>query len=176
MKCNSIVGGDYLFSDEGADTLTIAALKQWIKIPDTITADDDLLASIIKAARLQLEMFTGISFVERTVAVNIQVQLHEMELPWGPVNEIISVKDISDIALPDDQYTVTGVSFKRFVTEICDELKLVYTTGYTTLPDNLLDMWKRQAAWLYEHRGDEIETKLFPGLATELKSIKRRWI
>jgi hypothetical protein len=177
MKSNSIVGGDYLFTDEGTDALTVTALKQWIKIPDSITTDDDLLSSIIKAARLQLELYTGISFVTRTVSLALQVQLGgSMEIPFGPIVDLISVKDISEVDLPDDAWTVTGVAFKRLNTLICDEISLVYTAGYETLPDNLLDMWKRQAAWKYEHRGDELETKLTPGLATELSQIRRKLI
>jgi hypothetical protein len=68
-----------------------------------------------------------------------------------------------------------GQEFKRVKTD-CKLFTVTYTAGYATLPENMKLAIKKQAAWLYEHRGDERENRIDPLLAMDLKQVKRNMI
>ena len=175
MKINAVMGGDLLFEDEGAEPVSTAEIKAWIRVPDAITADDTLIAAVGKAARIMLERYCSISFITRSITCTMINELNNVELPFGPVTDIVSIENEDGDALAEGEYELIGQEFKRVKTD-CKLFTVTYTAGYATLPENLKLAIKKQAAWLYEHRGDEREGRLDPLLAMELKQVKRNMI
>lgn len=175
MKINGVQGGDLLFESEGAEPVTTAELKAWIRVPDAITADDTLIAAVGKAARIILERYCSISFITRTITCTMINELNNVELPFGPVTAITSIENEDGEALAEGEYELIGQEFKRVKTP-CELFTVTYTAGYSTLPENLKLAIKQQAAWMYEHRGDEKETRIDPLIAIALKSVKRNMI
>lgn len=178
MKLNGIENGDIQFSGEDTtEPVSVADLKQWLRMRTAITADDALLESIIKVARIQIERYTGLSLISRTVNCWLRNEMNMVELPFGPVDEITFLKDNDGNELvEDDGYELKGTEFFRIDAPGYHRIEAEYTAGYSTVPENLITAIKRQAAWIYEHRGDERESKLDPLLAVELKAVRRAWV
>lgn len=167
MKLNTFP--DYLFTDEGAEIVTVEQMKGFIKIPSDITTDDALIDQLIKAARKRIEKYCGVSIVPKTVALFGTIQDSPYEPLFGPANEITSVKDIDG---NDVTHTVEGINFKRIRIDYCKPVEIVFET-----PGVQDDEWAtyimQQVSWLYENRFDVAETRLEPALASILAGKRR---
>jgi len=173
MKQNLIYSGDIVFSAEGAEPVNLADMKTYIRVSPDLTDDDNLITSLIKAARAKIEMFCGVSLITRTIQCRLLNQLGDIELPFGPVNEITEITDLGGTVLDDTAWTLDGVSFKTLNTPCNTELTVTYTVTAPLASDEWKTYIKRQVAFMYEHRGDETEIGLSPLLKYELKSKKR---
>lgn len=146
------------FSSESAtEPITLAEAKAWIKVDTAITADDTLITELIKAARQQVEGFLGISLISRTVTAVINNSAGSIELPYGPLVSFTSLTDEDNVAITSDNYELRGIEFKYLKTPEYDYMTAVYTTGYTTVPENFKTAVKEQVAWLYDNRGEAKE-------------------
>lgn len=130
------------FSSEATtEPFDLAAAKAWLRVD--ISDDDTLITALIKAARIACEKYANQSFIARSVTAKIHNGLGNFTLPYGPVVSIASIKDGADtlsdydIADPWD-----------------NDLVVIYTTGYTTLPEDIKVAIKNQLAFMYENRGD----------------------
>lgn len=132
--------------------------------------DDVYLDSVIKHARESMERYTGLSFAPKTIVAVMRNELGEVELPFGPIVSIDSVKD-------KDGNTVTGEiigrQFKRIASPISSYLEVAYTAGYETLPAPLFRAVLEEAAFRYAHRGDE-ENNGYCKAAMELAAPYKR--
>jgi hypothetical protein len=50
---------------------------------------------------------------------------------------------------------VTGLKFQKFTYPTCERLKLIYTVGYSSVPEDLKQAVLAQIYWSYENRGNE---------------------
>lgn len=132
------------------EPVTLNQAKEWLKIE--VSDDDAIITSLIKAARLQCEGYVSKSFVERTVTVVVKNELGNIMLPYGPVNNIVSVSDFDGVAITD--YGVKGISDKRLSWPVCSYAKVEYTAGYAVLPDDFVTAIKMRLTELYQNRGD----------------------
>ena len=144
-------------SESGTEPITLAEAKAWIKVDTAITADDILITELIKAARMQVEGFLGISLIQRTVTAIINNSAGDIELPYGPLVSFTSLTDEDGTAIAADDYELRGIGFKYLHEPLYDYMTAVYTTGYTALPENFKTAVKEQVAWLYDNRGEAKE-------------------
>lgn len=136
-----------------SEPVTLAQAKAWLRV----TRDDEnaIIAALITAARRICEAKVNKSFVPRTVTAILRNDLGNIKLPYGPVNTVTSVSDSEDVALSSSDYNVSGIGDKRLGYPMWEYVKVVYTAGYSALPENFKTAIKMQLAWMYTHRGDE---------------------
>ena len=143
------------FDDSGVtEPVTVVDVKAYAKI-DTGTADDTILGYLITTARQQCEDFTGISIISRTVTAYLTNRCGGIFFPYGPVKSITSITDQDGNALvADTDYKIAGTSWPQLLWPKWDNLVAVYTTGYTTLPQEIKTAILQQTFYLYENRGE----------------------
>lgn len=123
--------------------------------------DDDLIETLIVAARKKLEKLYGISIVEKTLRAVITNLAGDIEIPQGPIISITSLKNSEG---DDIEYTITGYTedeleddINDFVTLECPnycKMVMVYEAGYTSVPEPLKIEILRMVAWYFTNRGD----------------------
>lgn len=146
------------FGTVATEPVTLSEAKAWIKVADSYTDDDTIITALIIAARQILEEHLTISIASKTYTVVLKNLLGDMELPYGPIISITSAADWDGDALTiDEDYYLSGEDFKRLDT-ITDYIKFVYVAGYSTVPEALKLAIKMQVGYMYEHRGDDLDT------------------
>lgn len=170
MKTNTLI--DYKFSNEGTEPVTLSEAKAYIKVPSTITSDDTLITSLIKAARRKIEKYMGLSLISRTVEMYADIQTCNLfSLLYGPIDEITSIVNSDGDEVSTDDYKLLGVTNRLIDFPYAGKITITFTTDGAA-DDEFKTFILRQVAWLYENRGDNPETRLQPALAAEL-SAKR---
>ena len=142
--------------DKGAITepITLSELKAYCKI--SYSTDDALLTSLISAAREVCENYSYLSFGQRDMAAWINNYNGGTYLPFGPVTEVVSVFNLDGAEV---DYKTSGSNFLQILYPKMP-LKVVYTTGYATIPEYMKTAVMAQALFMYENRGDaQIDTK-----------------
>lgn len=156
MVSNAILS--FSFGAVATEPVTLAEAKAWIKVADSYSDDNTIITALITVARQMLEEYLSISIASKTYTVVLKNLLGDMELPYGPITSITSAADLDGDALTiDEDYILTGEEFKRLDT-ITDYIKFVYVAGYSTVPEALKTAIKMQVGYMYEHRGDELDT------------------
>lgn len=173
MKINAVLDIDLVDSvgsDESEEPVTSTEGKNWLKID--VADDDTIVEKLIKTARQQCEHYLNISLVPKTVTAILLNQLGDIRLPYGPIVELVSIKDLDDNVITD--YKLIGDTFKWLCTPTLDSVKVVYETGYEDLPEHFKTAILEQIAYLYENRGDEkLMEQLSPVVKTALKPYRR---
>ena len=156
-------------SDLGTEPVTLQEVKDYLRLEgytdtDESTADDlsdfdfddDLIEDIIiPAARQMAERITGLSFIPKTLRVTIYNSSGNMEIPFGPVREIISLYDSEEVEILDTVYKINGGAFPRLSYPKYCGMVITYDAGYVTLPKALKLELLRLIAYMYENRGDD---------------------
>ena len=134
--------------------------------------DDTLIQNMITAARRKAEDYCGISIVFHTWQVLFKNEAGDFELPYGPVQEIISVTDADDNVLDTDSYDFRGLNFKHLVSPKQDYLTVEYDAGYEDCPEGIRLAIKQMVAYWYDKRavGSAPELAL-----TTLAEFKQAW-
>lgn len=141
-----------------AEPVTLTQAKAWLRV--THDDEDTIINALITAARQKCEGYTGKGFVERTVTAIVRNDLGNIKLPYGPVGAITSVNDVDGVSTTD--YLVTGISDKRLAYPAWSYVKVVYTAGYSSLPQQFKTAILMQLAWMFTHRGDEELNNMAP--------------
>lgn len=165
MYCDNIIETK-ITTDLTVEPVTLNELKQHLNMLfDTIdsyvfTDDDTYLTSLIKAARQALEKYTGLSFGSKTITALINNSKGYTEIPFGPLISITSIKDADgDLIAPTTGYTLRGLDYKSIKSPWLDYMEVIYTAGFTVLPEDLKMAIKQLAASMYKWRGDDAEVK-----------------
>lgn len=167
----------YELTDAGTVPVTVKVTKQYLKIPSTVTADDDLLATFLAAASDFAEKYTGRElrantwtlFLDEFVPVRICLQR-------DPIDTITTVKytdenDAEQTVAASVYYLKKGVQASEILLQPDQEWPDGSTPALTvherehsifiefvTEADRCLDQAKlgilRHVAFLYENRGD----------------------
>ena len=72
------------------ELITTAQAKAHLRVD--ITDDDSLIAGLVTAARMHVEIQTGRSFAQHTYRADIANFHDVMVLPWRPVQSITNIK------------------------------------------------------------------------------------
>lgn len=120
--------------------------------------DDTKLQLIMKDSREQLEQYTGLSMAVKSYKAIMKNECGDIEIPYGPITTITSVKDINGNALTSGTgYTIRGNKFMWIEKPLSCFLEVEFTAGYTpdNIPDGLRRAWLVQIAWNYVNTGDQ---------------------
>lgn len=127
------------FKQQGADEpVTIEELKGFLAIDSD--DHDELLYSLIKSAREEVENYTGLSLIKSNVIAKWE-SLDTAELPFGPVLSLDSVKDKDGETIVSDKFYVEGImgSFVNIKADTDSSITFAYVAGYdaSTIPEGL---------------------------------------
>lgn len=118
-------------------------------------SDDDLLLTAkLKAAREGIENYTGLSLAPKTLRTVVRNELGGVEIPYGPVTSIVSIKDEDDEVITVSDYKIRGNQFKTIESPYSCYLLIEYQAGYATCPAQLKQAILREAVFSYTNRGD----------------------
>lgn len=147
----------------------------------TYSDDDTLLTALGIKARRAVENYCNVSMVAKTITMTADLY-NEWELPYGPVTGITSVKTRNSLEgsgpptyeseasgwkqdgeefitfIPSgggSPYETTGPPYFRPYSWF-NRYKITYTAGPYT-PEDLVHAVLVQTAYLYDHRGEELE-------------------
>jgi uncharacterized phiE125 gp8 family phage protein len=152
------------------EPITLAQAKAWLRV--THTDEDAIITALITAARQICEGYISKSFVERTVTAIVRNDLGNIKLPYGPVGNITYVYDVDGNEITGTEYTLTGVSDKRLGYPMSSYVKVIYTAGYSVLPQQFKTALKMQLSWMYTHRGDDDGSVIAPDSKAILNPYK----
>jgi uncharacterized phiE125 gp8 family phage protein len=147
---NSVL--DIEFNDgEITEPVTLVEAKDFCKVD--IGTDDNLIISLITAARQQCEAYTGVGFVVHDAVAILNNTNGDIYIPYGPLIAINQVTDqAGNILVLDTSYTVIGNAFKRLATPRTKNITIDYSTGYSDLPNILKTALLNQIYYLYDNR------------------------
>lgn len=183
-----------IVTDVVSEPVTTAEAKSFMVIDSTYTADDTLIGGFITSARLILEKYTNLSFGEKSLQVF--TDKHYLDLPYGPISAVTEVKDQDDNIVPDTDYKLRGLDFKKifigssnldiffplgggvpvFDSPVIQRYyTITYTAGYgitggTPIPEALKLAIKEQVNHMYNTRG-ETEQSNEPKLCLAAKML-----
>lgn len=141
------------------EPVTLAEAKDYARIDGS--TEDTLITSLIKVARLHCESFTGKSLIAKTVTVTSFTFPYQFQLPYGP---LLAENNITKCVTIDQNDVETNLNFevnlglypKLFILggNQSYKFKLVYTAGFTTVPEDIKLAIKMLVNTLYERRED----------------------
>ena len=167
-------------TDLTTEPVTVAEAKTYLNVD--YTSWDTLIGTLISSARTKLEKYTGCTFATKTLVSTFQQVSDNIDIPYGPIQSITSVKSIDETGTKTTltagkDYLVTGNSFKniRFF-GIDTPIEIEYVAGYTTLPADLKVSILKQVAMDFEYREGTSDTKMMElsNSATKLAKPYRR--
>lgn len=176
-------------SDGYTEPVTLEDTKGFLKID--FADDDDLITALITSARVKCEKILGLVLIDTNIAAlyrashneakaapswgnwvygsqhrfGMRVHKRRYELFYGPILEESGVPAIT--GLPDDA-EIKGHGKSVWVETECDELDISYQSGWGAagIPAGIKTAIMKQAAWDYQHRGDEPSIIRKGGIAT----------
>lgn len=149
------------FADEPA---TLAEIKRHLNLQfDTsgsfvFNDDDNNLTDIAKQSRELLELYTGVSMAVKNYKAILRNDCGDIEVPFGPITAISSVKDIDGNSLiSGTSYVLRGNQFKWIESPLSCYIEVNFTAGYTpaNIPLGLKRALLEQIAWNYVNAGDQ---------------------
>ena len=157
IKINSTTGSEIVSTDD---------FKAYARI--STTADDTLIASIIKQARIWCENYISRDIVAKNRTYYIPETNGIFDLPFGPVSSISSIT-IDGTATTD--YTTPGLDLETIDLDgPAEKVKITYIT--TGLDDELLQQAILQfGTTLYDNRHDFVVGKNIDEIHTSTKTI-----
>jgi len=150
--------------------VSLADMKDWLKIEQTDTSEEGLLTSLIKTAATEVESYCNRALLTQTVVMTFDT-LGEFELMRNPVNSITHIKykdadgeiqtlstDIYDLdiyAYPNRIKLKHDQDFPSCSTEK-NNVVVTYSAGYgaaaVNIPSGLADIIKIKVAQMYTNR------------------------
>ncbi len=145
-----------IVTDLASEPVSLSEAKSYLNV-DTNNWDT-LIGLLISSARTKMERYTGCSFAPKSLVATFMQTANEIEIPYGPVISLTSVKSIDEAGVKTTlvdgtDYIVIGTSFKtiRFY-ETGTPIELTYTAGYNPLPLDLKVAILKQVGMDFEYR------------------------
>lgn len=143
-----------------SELITAAEVKTHLAI--THTDDDTYIGTLIGQVRAAVENYCGISIGSQTRKWVYDFDSCEWAIPYGPVISVTEVKrrtgaGTTETLAANDDYELQGEQDKTLTVTGGGRCTVTYTTGYTTLPNDLKRGMLEEIAYRYEHRGDAID-------------------
>ena len=166
---SSFSGYSVQFADVAPVTepVTLAEAKEYARIDGTL--EDTLITSLIKVARLHCEAFTGKAIIRKTVTIESFSFPYQWQMPYGP---LASANDVTKVVTIDQNGTETALNyqvniglFPKIAITSGDQsfkFKMVYTAGFTTVPDDIKLAIKMMVNTMYERREDFSDLQAIP--------------
>lgn len=166
MKYNDVIETQVVTDVAGFidEPVTLPEIKRHLNLQfDTsgsydFTDDDTKLQEIAKSAREVIEQYIGVSMASKTLKAIIRNECGNIEIPFGPVTTLTSIKDIDgNLLTSGTTYIVRGSQFKWIESPRACYLEVNYVAGYTslTIPAGLKRALLEQIAFDYANAGDQ---------------------
>lgn len=143
------------------EPITLEEAKEYARIDGS--AEDALITALIKMARLHCESFCGKSLVPKTVTITSFAFPYQFQMPYGPV---LAENNVTKVVTLDQNGTETNLNYQVNVGlypklmilggNQSYKFKMVYTAGFTTVPEDIKLAMKMLVNTLYERREDVI--------------------
>jgi uncharacterized phiE125 gp8 family phage protein len=106
------------------EPVTLAEMKNHLKISSSVTTDDSLISSLIKAAREWCEGFQNRAYIEQSITLKMDAFYDVLQLPRSPLISVTSVKylDVNNA----EQTLTEGTDFDVFTNCEPGEIRLAY--------------------------------------------------
>lgn len=117
-------------------------------------SDDTLIEEMITASRERLEKWLGVSIISHTWEVLFTNLAGDIEFPYSNNMEIVSLKDSEDEDIPEEDYLLRGTTDKRLIRPLFENMTIVYTAGFVTVPKAIKQAIMRDVLFHYENRND----------------------
>jgi len=163
MLYNLLIDWDDQTEESGiTEPLTVQDVKNYLRLEgfidnsESISSefddDDVIIENLITSARVRLEEYTGLSFIPKTWEIELTNLNGDFEIPYGPVNSIVYLKDNEDTSITDYELSLNKRLLK---TPKLTNMTLKYEAGYEVLPLGLKDAMYKEVAYRYINRGDK---------------------
>ncbi len=174
------------------EPLDLADVKTYLRIDHS--SDDGLLGSTIAAVREVCETTTGLSLINRSYNLFLDVWNSDvLPLPKSPVAEVSAINvyasddtastyDASNYYLDNKEINARIVVKRGSVTPLAGRevngIEVKYTAGFGATANDIPDLLKQGmmqlVAHLYEHRGDNLDRALsLSGAVDVFKSYRK---
>jgi uncharacterized phiE125 gp8 family phage protein len=166
---SSFTGYSVQFEDEipAIEPISLTEAKEYARIDSTF--EDTLISSLIKVARLHCEAFTGKAIIRKTITIESFTFPYQWQLPYGPLS---SATDITKVVNIDQNGTETPLNYqvnvglfpKIAITSGPQsfKFKMVYTAGFTNVPEDIKLAVKMMVNTMYERREDFSDLQAIP--------------
>jgi hypothetical protein len=141
------------------EPVTLAEAKEYARIDGF--SEDALITSLIKMARTHCESYIGKSIVLKTVTIDSFTFPYQFQMPYGPLTNEANISkcvtiDENNVETPLQYRVNAGLFPKLFILGGAQsyKFKLVYSAGFTTVPDDIKLAIKMMVNTLYERRED----------------------
>jgi hypothetical protein len=141
------------------EPVTLAEAKEYARIDGF--NEDTLITSLIKMARIHCESYIGKSIVLKTVTIDSFTFPYQFQMPYGPLTNEANISkcvtiDENNVETPLQYRVNAGLFPKLFILGGAQsyKFKLVYTAGFTTVPEDIKLAIKMMVNTLYERRED----------------------
>jgi hypothetical protein len=141
------------------EPVTLAEAKEYARIDGF--NEDTLITSLIKMARIHCESYIGKSIVLKTVTIDSFTFPYQFQMQYGPLTNEANISkcvtiDENNVETPLQYRVNAGLFPKLFILGGAQsyKFKLVYTAGFTTVPDDIKLAIKMMVNTLYERRED----------------------
>jgi len=170
MNYNAVISSLDITDESGVfeEPVSIEEMKDYLRLEGYIdfdestsdnlsnfTGDDALLADLIRGARELVEEKAGITIVAKTWETVLTNQCGMIEIPYGPVLDIISLTDEDGNDISSTSYKIVGNKWKYLKHPCFKNMTITYTAGFDQMPVAIKIDIMRIVAYLYEYRGDE---------------------
>lgn len=163
-----------IITEPPREPISVKEAKDYARID--YSTDDPIVDNLIKAARKQIEEFTGVGLGVQKVeyTFNNDCYSNSNSLPRKPFKEIVSVTyqscrlaTVTDVTTNTDNWEVSGDDF----TGEKGKYVITYRSGFEEIPPDLILAVKAQVAYQYENRGNQDAT----GLCKQAKELARSY-
>lgn len=162
------------------EPITLQQAKEWCRVDDDLTADDDVIEMLIIAAREFAEQYTNSRFITQTLQQDFNPDEIELRIGTGPVQQVTAV-NVDGIDLAADDYTektINGVVVITLNDAPQQTAYVQFVAGYGESPHDVpnpaLLAIRKAVATYYENRTDQV--KQLPTASEYLLNTVRRWV
>jgi len=168
-------------SGPASEPLTATEVKNWLKV--TGTSEDDLISSLIAAARKQVEHYTNLKLFTQTIAEywdewpysdELKNRFGGLSLSWGPVQSVSSVQytdeDGDTQTFSSSNYTTDLTARPARIAPGFDDvwptarlepnsIRVMYVAGYSDtadIPDDIKTAMRLMITHWYDNRTDSV--------------------
>jgi uncharacterized phiE125 gp8 family phage protein len=159
------------------EPITLAQAKAWLRVD--YDEDDDLIGTLITAARLKAEHYTNRAFITQTLR-DVFTPQTLLRPSIGDFLSVVSV-EVGGEALTDSDYSETEDELSKAVllsSAPASAPALTYTAGYGPAAEDVPKVIHQAIlltiAEMYENRTDKVQR--LPTASTNLLNTQRRWV
>lgn len=174
------------------EPITLAEAKLHLRVTSTI--DDDLIETLIQAAREWCEGYAGRAYITQSITLKMDSFVDVLDLPRPPLVSVTTVKYVDSAGdtktLSDSVYTVDTASEPGrlllgynqswpTIRSVAQAVEIIFVAGYgattATVPYRVKAAMKLLIGHLYEHRevASEIALKEVPFAVESLLAVDR---